>query len=202
DGLGDHAGEERGAVLARDLPLDVELAARREHRHGDLAEREVAFLRGIKHLARLADQLVGAPSEHLGEARIAQEEAALAREGDADGKIGEQRLVLELRVARAPGVARRRLLDLQATRGQGLVHGRALARWSFRSVRVPTRFSWRPHGAHPALERCPSPLRGPGNRTLKYPLPEALDGDVPRRPAQVLSPAPLGEPRLGVRVPG
>jgi hypothetical protein len=43
-------------------------------------------------------------AEHLGELGIAQEEAPLAREGDAERKVGEQRLVFELRIARAPGV--------------------------------------------------------------------------------------------------
>src|SRR5262249_36164433 len=80
----------------------------------------------VHHLARLADQLLRPPAEHLGELRVAQEEAAVARERDADRQVGEQRLVLELGIARAPGVARRRLRELGRARARsdaaGVVH--------------------------------------------------------------------------------
>src|SRR6185369_17817094 len=102
------------------------------------------------HLARLPDQLVGAPAEHLGKARVAQEELALAREGDAHRQVGEQGLVLELRVARAPRVARRLLLDERALRDARVVH-RALA--SPRS--------------RPAAERTVKSSANPRNRATK-----------------------------------
>jgi hypothetical protein len=132
DRLGDDAREERGAVLAPHLPVDVELLARREHRHRDAAERLVALARGIDDLAGLADQLLGPPAEQLGELRIAQEELAVAREGDADPGVGEHRLVLELREARAPGVARRRLLEGDLRR-RAVVHRASASTWKPRA---------------------------------------------------------------------
>ena len=75
-----------------------------------------AQLAGGTNLAGLADQLLGLPAEHLGEPGVAEREAAVAREGDADRDVGEDRLVLELRVARPPGVARARALRAHARR--------------------------------------------------------------------------------------
>ena len=63
----------------------------------------------------------GLPAEHLGEFRIAERELAVAREGDADRGVGEDRLVLELRVARPAGIARGRAL--RAIRGGRLGAG-------------------------------------------------------------------------------
>ena len=108
EGLGDHAGEESRAVFAAHLPFEIELAAVVEEGHGDLAQRGIALGARIYDLARLADQLFGGVAEHFREARIAQEEVPVARERDADEGVGKQRLVLELRVAGAAGVARRR----------------------------------------------------------------------------------------------
>ena len=120
----DDARDEGGAVLAAELPLEVELAAAGEDRHGDAAERLVALGRGVDHAAFLADQLVRRVAEHLGELRVAEEEAPLAGEGDAERGVGEDRLELGLRVARAPGVARRRLLqgERAASRDGRIVH--------------------------------------------------------------------------------
>ena len=121
--LGDHAAHERRAVLAPQLPFQVELPARGKDRHRDLAERVVALAAGVHHLAGLADQLVRPPAEHLGEPLVAQKDAPLASEGDADGDVGEQRLVFELRMPGAPGIALPRRLErgLDAARG-GVVH--------------------------------------------------------------------------------
>ena len=71
DRLGDQAAEEARAVLAAHFPLEVELAAGRQDRHRDLAERRVALAARVHHFARLADQLLGAIAEHLGKFRIA-----------------------------------------------------------------------------------------------------------------------------------
>jgi len=71
----------------------------------------------------MADELVGLVAEHRGEAGVAQEEAALARERDADREIGEQRVVLELGVARAAGVASRRRLGTLGTVGGAAQRG-------------------------------------------------------------------------------
>ena len=126
DCLRDQAAKKGAAVLAPHLPLDVELAAGGEDRHGDLAKGRVALAARIDDLARLADELVRAIAEHLGELRIGEKEAPLARERDADRSVGEQRLVLELRVARTPRVRgcralgpqrRRRLVQLAPRRG-------------------------------------------------------------------------------------
>jgi hypothetical protein len=107
----DHAGDERGAVLALQLPFEVELPALRDERTGDLAQPGVALGAGINDFPGLPDELAGAVAEHLGEARVAQEEAPLAREGDAERKVGKERVVFELGVAGAAGIARRRRLD-------------------------------------------------------------------------------------------
>ena len=128
--LGDQAREEGGAVLAAHFPFDVELPAGREQRHRDVAERVVAVAAGVHCLSGLADQLVGRIAEHFGEALVAQEEAPVAREGDADRDVGEQRLVFELGVARAAGVARRRRFEdgvNAAARGR-FVHFRVIRR--------------------------------------------------------------------------
>jgi hypothetical protein len=113
------------------LPLHVELAAGAEQRHGDLPERLVAVAARVDHLAELADQLLGPVAEHRREARVAQEEAAVAGKGDADRGIGEQRLVFELRVARLAGVARPHRLQrgLDAAQRRGIVHEGREARW-------------------------------------------------------------------------
>jgi hypothetical protein len=78
--------------------------SRGKHRPGDFAQRLVAFAARVDHVARHADQLFRRVAEHVGELRVAQEEAALAREGDAERQVAEQRLVFELGVARAAGV--------------------------------------------------------------------------------------------------
>ena len=136
--LGDHAAQERRAVLAPQLPFQVELPARGKDRHRDLAERLVALAAGVHHLAGLADQLVRAPAEHLGEPRVAEKHAPLAGEGDADRGVGEQRLVFKLRIPGAPGIALPRRLErgLDAAQG-GVVHrgGRSGAAWPARSVK-------------------------------------------------------------------
>ena len=135
DRLGDHAADEGRAVLALHLPLEVELAPGRQHRPGDLAEREVALAARVDDFARHADQLVGAVAEHLGELRIAQEKAPLAREGDAEREVGEQRLVLELGVARAPGVGTPASARAAACRSCAAASGRSSRRPAPRSLR-------------------------------------------------------------------
>src|SRR5207247_10978657 len=80
DRLGDQAAEEGRAVLAAHLPFHIELAARREDRHRDLAERGIALAARIYGFARLPDQLLVAIAEHLGDFRVAPEVAPDARE--------------------------------------------------------------------------------------------------------------------------
>jgi hypothetical protein len=128
---GDDARDEGRAVLATELPFDVELPPGGQDRHRDAPERLVALLRCVDHLARLADQLVGRVAEHGGELRVAQEEAPLARKGDAERRVGEDRLELGLRVAGAPRVA-----------GWRLLQGDGIASWDGRVVHC--RFSARP----------------------------------------------------------
>ena len=99
--------KESGTILALQLPFEVELAPAVDDRSGDLAEREVALAVRIDDVAGLADQLLEPVAEHLGELGIAEEEAPLARERDAERKIAEQRLVLELGVPRAARIADR-----------------------------------------------------------------------------------------------
>src|SRR5207302_850097 len=134
----DHVAQKRRAVLAPQLPFQVALPARGKDRHRDLAERLVALAAGVHHLAGLADQLVRAPAEHLGEPRVAEKHAPLAGEGDADRGVGEQRLVFKLRIPGAPGIALPRRLErgLDAAQG-GVVHrgGCSGAAWPARSVK-------------------------------------------------------------------
>src|SRR5262249_10305194 len=86
----------------------------------------VALVARVDDFARLADQLLRPPAEHLGELRVAEEKAAVARERDADRQVGEQRLVLELGIACAPRIARGRLRELRRARARsdaaGVVH--------------------------------------------------------------------------------
>ena len=105
DAARDDARQERRAVATAHLPFDVELLAGSQARHGDRRHGVVAVLPRVNDLAGLADQLVRSPAEHLGELRVAQEELAVAREGDAYRGIGQHGLVLEQGVAGAPGIA-------------------------------------------------------------------------------------------------
>ena len=139
DRLGDHPREERRAVLAPHFPFHVQLPAADQQRDGDRAHRLVALARGIDHLALLADQLLRLPAEHLGELRVAQRELALPGEGDADGGIGEDRLVLELRVARAARVVGSRLFHARPRGDRSrLVHSgtHPAAHWRARAPKV------------------------------------------------------------------